>query len=46
MSDVRREPVWSGVLTRPLAARMPVRWQREALAVIESVATTTQDVGD
>jgi hypothetical protein len=24
MSDVHREPAWSGVLTRPLAARIPV----------------------
>jgi len=37
---VHREPVWSGLLTRPLAAGIPVRWGPGALAVIKSIHTT------
>jgi hypothetical protein len=35
----RRQPVWSSPLTRPLAARIPLRYRPEALAIIKFIHT-------
>jgi hypothetical protein len=35
----RRQPVWSGPLTTPLAARIPVRHRPAALAIIKAIHT-------
>ena len=36
MQPVPRQPVWSAVLTAPLAARIPLRWRPVALDVIKA----------
>ena len=36
---VRRQPVWSGPLTRPLAARIPLHYRPEVLAIIKFIHT-------
>jgi hypothetical protein len=36
----RRRPVWSGPLTRPLAARIPDRRRRASIATIKFIHTT------
>ena len=36
MLRVRREPVWSGVLTRPLAARIPESWRPATITAIKA----------
>ena len=38
MAD-RREPTWSGVLTRPLSGRIPDRWRRATLVGIKTAHT-------
>lgn len=35
----RREPTWSGVLTRPLSGRIPERWRPATLAAIKTAHT-------
>jgi hypothetical protein len=36
---VHREPAWSGALTRPLAARIPLAWRPQALHAIKAAHT-------
>ncbi len=36
---VRRQPAWSGPLTKPLGAHLPVRFRPEALAAIKAIHT-------
>lgn len=38
MAD-RREPTWSGALTRPLSGRIPERWRPATLAAIKTAHT-------
>jgi hypothetical protein len=37
---VPRRPAWSGALTVPLAARIPIRWRPVALIVVKAIHTT------
>jgi hypothetical protein len=38
-SAARRQPAWSGPLTKPLAARIPMAWRPGVLAVIKFIHT-------
>ena len=39
MTQIRREPTWSGALTRPLTGRIPVRWRRAVIVAVKAFHT-------